>query len=126
MSYAPESGSPEVLKRIKKAVKLDKLDASVMGAVRNKLNVKLGLCAYKDFSQSISYTEGLSPRVLNVYRILGFLVYGTQYAVHPWRMVTLLRNLLQHRQESRLDKSLQNLAHRMGNRRRSKPAVTVN
>src|SRR5678810_446359 len=31
----------------------------------------LGLCAYKDFSQSISYTEGLSPRVLNFYRILG-------------------------------------------------------
>ena len=26
----------------------------------------LGLCAYKDFSQSISYTEGLSPRVLNM------------------------------------------------------------
>ena len=59
----------------------------------------LGLCAYKDFSQSISYTDGLSPSVLNVYRILGFLVfYGTQYAVRPWRMVTLLRNLVQHRQ----------------------------
>ena len=190
MSYAPESGSPEVLKRIKKVVNLDKLEASVMGAVRNRLNVKLniimgfpnesrkelgqtvsflarmglagvhdmsislfspypgselyhelrksgripelsdeyflGLCAYKDFSQSISYTEGLSPRVLNFYRILGFLIfYGTQYAVRPWRMVTLLRNLLQHRQESRLDKSLQDLAHRMGNRRRSGPAVTA-
>ena len=31
MSYAPESGSPEVLKRIKKVVKLDKLEASVLG-----------------------------------------------------------------------------------------------
>jgi hypothetical protein len=40
-------------------------------------------------------------------------------------MATLLRNLLQHRQESRLDKSLQDLAHRMGNRRRSGPAVTA-
>src|SRR5688500_14598894 len=43
MSYAPESGSPEVLKRIKKVVKLDKLEASVLGAVRNKLNVKLNI-----------------------------------------------------------------------------------
>ena len=39
-------------------------------------------------------------------------------------MVRLLQNLLQHRQESRLDKSLQDLAHRMSNRRRSGPAVT--
>ena len=82
----------------------------------------LGLCAYKDFSQSVSYTEGLSPRVLNVYRILGFLVfYGIQYAVRPWRMVRLLQNLLQHRQESRLDKSLQDLAHRIRNRRSAGP-----
>src|SRR4029450_3219595 len=135
MSYAPESGSPEVLKRIKKVVKLDRLEDSVMNAVREKLNVKLniimgfpnesrkelgqtvrflfrmgkagvhdmsislfspypgselyhelrksgripvlsdeyflGLCAYKDFAQSVSYTDGLSPRVLNLYRILG-------------------------------------------------------
>jgi radical SAM superfamily enzyme YgiQ (UPF0313 family) len=189
MSYAPESGSPEVLKRIKKVVKLDRLEASVLGAVRSGLNVKLniimgfpnesrqelgqtvrflarmglagvhdmsislfspypgselyhelrqsgripelsdeyflGLCAYKDFSQSISYTDGLSPSVLNLYRILGFLVfYGTQYAVRPWRVVRVVQNLVQHRQESRLDKSLQDLAHRMGSRRRSGPAVT--
>jgi hypothetical protein len=189
MSYAPESGSPEVLKRIKKVVKLDRLEASVLGAVRSGLNVKLniimgfpnesrqelgqtvrflarmglagvhdmsislfspypgselyhelrqsgkipelsdeyflGLCAYKDFSQSISYTDGLSPSVLNLYRILGFLVfYGTQYTVRPWRVVRVVQNLVQHRQESRLDKSLQDLAHRMGSRRRSGPAVT--
>ena len=43
MSYAPESGSPEVLKRIKKVVKLDRLEASVLGAVRNGLNVKLNI-----------------------------------------------------------------------------------
>jgi radical SAM superfamily enzyme YgiQ (UPF0313 family) len=182
MSYAPESGSPEVLKRIKKVVKLDRLEASVRGAVRNKLNVKLniimgfpnesrkelretvrflfrmglagvhdmsisifspypgselyhdlrkagkipelsdeyflGLGAYKDFSHPVSFTEGLSPRLLNVYRVLGFLVfYGTQYATRPWRVARLLQNMLQHRQESRLDKSLQDLAHRIRNRR---------
>ncbi len=185
MSYAPESGSPEVLKRIKKVVKLDRLEQSVLSAVREGLNVKLniimgfpnetrrelgqtvkflfrmgragvhdmsislfspypgselyhelrasgripelsddyflGLCAYKDFSQSVSYTDGLSPRVLNLYRIAGFLVfYGTQYVVRPWRILRLMQNLLQHRQESRLDKSLSDLAYRIRNRRRTK------
>jgi anaerobic magnesium-protoporphyrin IX monomethyl ester cyclase len=184
MSYAPESGSPEVLKRIKKVVKLDRLEASVVGAVREQLNVKLniimgfpnetqqelnqtlrflfrmgragvhdmtislfspypgselyhdlrksgripelsdeyflGLCAYKDFAQSISYTEGLSPRVLSLYRIAGYLIfYGSQYALRPWRILRVLQNLLQHRQESRLDKSLQDLANRIRNRRRT-------
>ena len=181
MSYAPESGSPEVLKRIKKVVKLDRLEASVLGAVRNGLNVKLniimgfpdesrkelgqtvrflarmgfagvhdmsislfspypgselyhklrksgkipelsdeyflGLCAYKDFSSSISFSDGVTPRILNTYRVLGFLTfYGVQYAARPWRVVRLLMNLVQSRQESRLDKSLQDLARRMRNR----------
>ena len=188
MSYAPESGSPAVLQRIKKVVKLDRLEASVAGAVRAGLNVKLNIImgfpnesrqelgqtvrflarmgftgvhdmsislfspypgselyhdlrksgqipelsdeyflslgAYKDFSQSVSYTEGLSPKVLNVYRILGFLVfYGTQYAVRPARIFRLLSNLLRHRQESRLDKSLQDLADRIRNRRRTGTTV---
>ena len=182
MSYAPESGSPEVLKRIKKEVKLDRLEASVMSAVKNSLNVKLNiimgfpgestgelgqtvrflarmgragvhdmsislfspypgsqlyhelrksgripelsdeyflsLCAYKDFAQSTSYTEGVQPSTLNRYRILGFVTfYGIQYAVRPWRMIRLLSNLVQHKQESRLDKSLQDLARRMRGRR---------
>jgi anaerobic magnesium-protoporphyrin IX monomethyl ester cyclase len=188
MSYAPESGSPAVLQRIKKVVKLDRLEKSVIGAVRAGLNVKLNIImgfpnesrgelrqtvqflarmgfagvhdmsislfspypgselyhdlrksgqipelsdeyflslgAYKDFAQSISYTEGLSPRVLNFYRILGFLVfYGIQYAIRPWRMVRLVQNLVQDRQESRLDKSLHDLADRIRNRRRTGPAV---
>lgn len=188
MSYAPESGSPEVLKRIKKIVKLDRLEASVVGAVRAGLNVKLniimgfpnesrkelgetvrflarmgaagvhdmsislfspypgselyhelrasgripelsddyflGLCAYKDFAQSISYTEGLSPRILNLYRISGFLVfYGIQFAMRPWRLGQLLLNLIRQRQESRLDKSLRDFADRVRNRRRTGPIV---
>ena len=61
--------------------------------------------------------------MLNVYRIFGFLVfYGIQYAVRPWRMVRLLQNLVQHRQESRLDKSLQDLAHRIRNKRPGRTA----
>jgi len=187
MSYAPESGSPEVLKRIKKVVKLDRLEQSVTGAVQEGLNVKLNIImgfpnesryeleqtikflfrmaragvhdmsislfspypgsqlyhelraagaipelsddyflslgAYKDFSQCISYTEGLSPRLLNVYRVMGFVTfYGTQYAVRPWRILRMLQNLIQQRQESRLDKSLQDLAHRLRHRRRTGPS----
>lgn len=184
MSYAPESGSPEVLKRIKKVVKLDRLEASVVGAVRAGLNVKLNIImgfpdesreelqqtirflarmgfagvhdmsislfspypgselyhdlrktgvipelsddyflslgAYKDFSQSASYSKGVSAKVLNTYRILGFLVfYGSQYGVRPWRVARLLMNLAQSRQESRLDKSIQDLARRLRNRRQT-------
>jgi radical SAM superfamily enzyme YgiQ (UPF0313 family) len=176
-----------VLKRIKKVVKLDRLEASVRGAVKHKLNVKLniimgfpnesrkelrqtiafllrmglagvhdmsisifspypgselyhdlrksgkipelsdeyflGLGAYKDFSQPVSFTEGLTPRELNAYRIIGFLVfYGTEYAVRPWRLARLIQNLVQHRQESRLDKSLQDLAHRIRNKRPDRAA----
>ena len=182
MSYAPESGSPEVLKRIKKVVQLDRLERSVLSAVKNGLNVKLNiimgfpgetrkelgqtvkflarmgragvhdmsislfspypgselyhqlrksgripelsdeyflsLCAYKDFAQSTSYTEEVTPSVLNRYRVLGFATfYGIQYAVRPWRVVRLISNLVQKKQESRLDKSLQDLARRMRGRR---------
>jgi radical SAM superfamily enzyme YgiQ (UPF0313 family) len=185
VSYAPESGSPEVLKRIKKVVKLERLEASVVEAVRAGLNVKLniimgfpdesrrelgqtvrflirmaiagvhdmsvslfspypgsalyhdlravgripelsdeyflGLCAYKDFAQSVSYTDGLSPAVLNLYRIAGFVgFYGIQYLVRPWRLVRLILNLAHRRQESRLDKSLQDFANRVLNARHAK------
>jgi anaerobic magnesium-protoporphyrin IX monomethyl ester cyclase len=188
MSYAPESGSPDVLKRIKKVVKLERLEASVIAAVRAGLNVKLNIImgfpnesrselkqtikflkrmglagvhdmsislfspypgselyhelrrngqipalsdeyflslgAYKDFSQSTSYTEGVKPSTINTFRIAGFMVfYGSQYAVRPWRVARLLQNLYQHRQESRLDKSLQDLVHRLKNRRSGPSSV---
>jgi radical SAM superfamily enzyme YgiQ (UPF0313 family) len=182
MSYAPESGSPEVLTRIKKVVKLDRLEASVRGAVRNGLNVKLNIImgfpketaaelrqtvrflarmavagvqdmsislfspypgsalyvelrasgaipelsddyflslgAYKDFSQAVSFSDGVSPVSLNRYRLAGFAVfYGVQYAVRPWRIVQMVWRFSRKRQESRLDKSLQDFAHRLRHRR---------
>jgi hypothetical protein len=48
--------------------------------------------------------------------------YGTEYAVRPWRLARLIQNLVQHRQESRLDKSLQDLAHRIRNKRPDRAA----
>jgi radical SAM superfamily enzyme YgiQ (UPF0313 family) len=43
MTYAPESGSPEVLKRIKKKVNLDNLMVSMRGAIREGMNVKTNI-----------------------------------------------------------------------------------
>ena len=188
MSYAPESGSPEVLKRIKKVVKLDRLEKSVLSAVKNGMNVKLNiimgfpgesrkelgetvkflarmgragvhdaaislfspypgselyhdlrksgripelsddyflsLCAYKDFAQTVSYSDDVTPNALNRYRIMGYLTfYGVQYAMRPWRAVRLLTNLAQSKQESRLDKSLQDFARRMRGRRQPPAAM---
>jgi len=43
MNYAPESGSPEVLKRIKKKVSLPKLVESMKAAIKRDLNVKINM-----------------------------------------------------------------------------------
>ena len=43
MSYAPESGSERVLKRIKKKVNLDRMIASMRGARRHGLNIKANI-----------------------------------------------------------------------------------
>ena len=183
MSYAPESGSVAVLRRIKKKVKLDRLESSVKAAVRNSVNVKLNIImgfpdetrreiwqtirflarmgaagihdasvslfspypgseifndlvesggigemnddfflslgTYKDFSMSTSYATKTSGFEINLYRMVGMATfYGVQYLVRPWRLVSLLSNLLRGKQESRLDKSLQDLARRFGKSRR--------
>ncbi|MBN8218017.1 MAG: B12-binding domain-containing radical SAM protein [Spirochaetes bacterium] len=43
MTYAPESGSPEVLRRIKKKVDLKNLMRSMRGAIREGMNVKTNI-----------------------------------------------------------------------------------
>ncbi|HUO04899.1 MAG TPA: radical SAM protein [Candidatus Binataceae bacterium] len=43
ISYAPESGSPSVLKRIKKRVNLDKMMASMRAAVKEGMSVKANM-----------------------------------------------------------------------------------
>lgn len=43
ITYAPESGSPETLKKIKKQVHLPKLVESIRSALRNKINVKCNI-----------------------------------------------------------------------------------
>lgn len=43
MSYAPESGSPSVLKKIKKKVDLGRMKRSMRAAIRNDVNVKANI-----------------------------------------------------------------------------------
>jgi len=43
ISYAPESGSPSVLKRIKKAIKLDVMKRSMRIAVKKNVNIKCNM-----------------------------------------------------------------------------------
>ena len=43
LSYAPESGSPSVLKRIKKKVALDRMKRSMRAAIKSGLNVKANI-----------------------------------------------------------------------------------
>jgi radical SAM superfamily enzyme YgiQ (UPF0313 family) len=177
VSYAPESGSREVLRRIKKKVKLDRMLTSMRGAVRSGLNVKaniifgfpdetrwevwqtigflfmmaltgvhdvsismfspypgselfselleqgkikafsdeyfLSLTAYTDMARAVSWTDNMSSKELNFLRMFGLLgFYGTQYLLRPWRLIQTLRNLISNRQESRLDKTLQDYIRR--------------
>lgn len=171
LSYAPESGAESTLRRIKKVVKLDRMLASMRGAVKQGINVKaniifglpeetraeiwetirfmvkmawvgvhdvsiskfsaypgselfeslrergligdlsdeylLSLGSYSDTTQTVSWDERMSSRELERLRLLGLAVfYGAQYLLRPWRLARTLRNVLAHRQESRLDKAV--------------------
>ncbi len=43
LTYAPESGSPETLKRIKKKINPDRMIASMKSALKNKINIKANI-----------------------------------------------------------------------------------
>jgi radical SAM superfamily enzyme YgiQ (UPF0313 family) len=43
LSYAPESGSPETLKRIKKKIDPDRMIASMRTSIKNGINIKANL-----------------------------------------------------------------------------------
>jgi anaerobic magnesium-protoporphyrin IX monomethyl ester cyclase len=61
MSYSPESGSPSVLKRIKKKIKTEDMIVSMSGAVKAGLNIKLNLVfgfpgeTYREIAQSFVF-----------------------------------------------------------------------
>jgi radical SAM superfamily enzyme YgiQ (UPF0313 family) len=66
MSYAPESGSPAVLKRIKKKVDLGRMKRSMDAAIRSGINVKANIIlgfpdeTHREVWESIRFIAGLA------------------------------------------------------------------
>ncbi len=187
MTYAPESGSPALLKRIKKKVDLGNMQESIRAALRNGINLKLNIIfglpgetrcelwetmrfvakmgwigvhdtsismfspypgsalyadlrkegkipelsteyylslgMYKDFTQCTSYAAGIGALELAISRLFGLsLFYAIQYLRRPARLYNTVSNFLLNRQESRLDKSLRDLVHRIKPKSRPTPS----
>ncbi len=183
LTYAPESGSPTTLQRIKKKIKLDNMLTSMRWAVDNGLNLKaniiigfpdetrrevwettffmvkmawagvhdlsvsmltpypgselfmtlqkqgkltnlsdeyfLSLASYTDVTETVSWSEQMSVKEMGFLRLFGLLLfYGSQYLFRPWRLIGTLFNLISKRQDSRLDKSLQDYIQRAFKRRK--------
>jgi radical SAM superfamily enzyme YgiQ (UPF0313 family) len=177
MTYAPESGSPKTLTRIKKKIKVSSMLASIRACRREGLNIKaniiigfpdetkrdlaitfgfilrmalagihdvtiqpfsaypgtelfdelrstnkiprlddayfFSLADYSDLSKSISWSDYLSQRDVLLFRSIGMVsFYIVSYLVRPWRFFILMKNLLQGRQESRLERALSDVFQR--------------
>ena len=73
----------------------------------------LGLTSYIDPTQTISWCKNIPSQELHVLRIFGLLLfYGLQYTLRPWRFIKLFYNLVSKREDSRLDKVLQDYIRR--------------
>jgi len=168
LSYAPESGSPEILRLIKKKINPDRMIDSMRTSVKNGINIKanmiigfpgekfhnilesywfamrmawvgvddmsmwvfsaypgseifndlikagkitdfsddyfLSLLSYSDLKNVVSWNEHFSSRQLKYLRLFGLLLfYVMTYAVRPWRLIKSLRNILQHKPQSRME-----------------------
>lgn len=178
VSYAPESGSPAVLARIKKKIRIDRMKDSMRHAVGAGLNVKAnvllgfpgetrremreslrfvvemaalgvhdvsitsfspypgselfealrgsgairemddayyeGLACYTDVADAVSWSEHVGGRELALYRVGGMLAfYAVSFATRPWRPFKIVGNVLRHRQDSRLEMSLNDMVARL-------------
>ncbi len=168
LSYAPESGSPETLKRIKKKIDPDRMIASMRASVANGINIKAnmiigfpgeklknilesymfavrmawagvddmsmwvfsaypgseifndlvkegripefsddyftGLLSYSDLNNVVSWNEHFSGQQLKHMRFFGILLfYASSYLFRPWRLFKSIRNILQHKPQSRME-----------------------
>jgi anaerobic magnesium-protoporphyrin IX monomethyl ester cyclase len=177
ISYAPENGSPDTLKLIKKKIDLGTMKESIRSALKVGMNVKLNmimgfphekkkhifetllflkdmailgvqdiniacfspypgselfrqlqesgkikemdddyflmLTSYTDLRFSFSYSPHIGNRELTVYRLGGFfLFYSLSYLTHPTRFFRVIRNLIQGKEETRLDSALLGLVDR--------------
>ncbi len=63
-----------------------------------------------DLAQSSSWSENFSSRTTFWYRTLGMLAfYGVSYSLRPWRLLRTLFNLAKGKQETRLERALNDI-----------------
>lgn len=81
VSYAPESGSPVILERIKKKISTDKMIASMRGAVSAGLNVKANIIFgfpqenYRDIAHSMKFIVSMALAGVHDLSIWAFSPY---------------------------------------------------
>lgn len=78
----------------------------------------LMLTSYTDLRFSFSYSPYIGDRELTFYRLGGlFMFYMTSYLTHPTRLFRVISNLIQGREESRLDSALRGLVDRFSRKK---------
>ena len=177
LSYSPESGSPETLKRIKKKIDPDRILASMRSSIANNINIKANiivgfpgeklkniyesykfifkmatigvndvgvwtfsaypgselfddlvkekrmpdftdeyfasLLSYSDLRNVVSWDEHFSSWQLKYLRLFGLILfYLVSYAARPGRLVENIRNIINHKTQSRLEMIVENALRR--------------
>jgi radical SAM superfamily enzyme YgiQ (UPF0313 family) len=99
VSYAPESGSPDVLKRIKKKVKLDRMLASMKDAVDAGMNVKCNIIIgfpgekHRHIMQTMLFLFRMARAGVHDIHLNGYLAYPGAELFHELQEKGLFRTL---------------------------------
>jgi radical SAM superfamily enzyme YgiQ (UPF0313 family) len=70
----------------------------------------LSLSSYINLTDAVSYAEKLSSRGLAAYRLGGLMLfYSLSFLFHPWRVVRVVTNMLNHRADTRIEQFIRTL-----------------
>jgi radical SAM superfamily enzyme YgiQ (UPF0313 family) len=101
--FSPYPGS-ELFEELEKSGQIRDMDAKYF----------YDLMSYSDIRFSKSYSQSITDRQLTMYRLGGMAIfYFMQFVIRPWRLLTLLQNLIFGRERSRLDMSLRQMMRRL-------------
>jgi len=115
-SFAPYPGS-ELFEQLCENGKIPKIDDEYF----------LNLTSYSDLLRSYSYSEHVGHRMLSVYRLGGMaMFYFINFLFHPKRIFILFSNIINRKEESKLDKALIEMFDRFRAKGRKKPPSTTN
>ncbi len=113
--FSPYPGS-ELFEQLSKNGQINKMDDEYF----------LTLTSYSDMRYSKSYSPHLSNRMLTFYRLGGMVMfYIISYILHPKRIFTTIYNVINQKEESRLDMALIQLIDRL-KRSQKKTADPIN